>query len=89
MGQISKTATTFSAAWTLSATLSDQGIGRLIYGYSDLNLDFANGEHTTKPHYASVTNGSGVHTAPEMSANEESFIAVNHSGNTVTYKCVW
>lgn len=78
----------FPKAWELHAS-GDSGRASLTYGYNTflINEDYAWANHSTKKHYASLTNGNGGFSGPNKSKGSVSKIEVRHSGSTVTYKC--
>jgi hypothetical protein len=78
----------FTTAWSLTAS---SGAASLTYGYNTvaINEDFAWANHNTAEHFASLTNGSGIHNGPVKPAGTVSTIEVTHSGSSVTYHCYW
>lgn len=83
---ISKSSTSFSAAWGLQAKTSD-GDGWLNYGYNTqfINEDYSHGYYKNTRHFAYIQNGNGYHTGPDVAPGNTSTIEVRHSGNSVTY----
>jgi hypothetical protein len=70
---------------------ADSGNATLVYGFNTvaINEDIAWANHNLYSHYASLTNGNGVHNGPIKPPGEWSKIEVTHSGTSVTYHCYW
>jgi hypothetical protein len=91
-GELSKTYYgQFDTAWELTATSGTPLTASLTYGYNTLfiNEDYAWANNTNVSHFASLTNGNGVHPGPAKSAGNVSRIEVTHNGSSVEYHCYW
>lgn len=84
---LSKTANSFTSSWELYVT-GDSGRANLTYGYNTwiIKEDYAWANHSTKSHFASLTNGKGSFSGPNKKKKSLSKIEVTHSGSSVTYK---
>jgi hypothetical protein len=78
----------FTTAWECTIT---SGNASLTYGYNTawINEDYAWANHSNAEHFASLSNGTGVHNGFTQAAGVVSKSEVTHNGSTVEYHCYW
>jgi hypothetical protein len=78
----------FTTEWEYTVT---SGNASLTYGYNTtaINEDYAWANNSNASHFASLTNGTGVHNGGTKNAGTVSKIEVRHNGSSVEYHCYW